>query len=185
MRSSWMLPARWSTPVVLGGVRTGLGFSDSRRQSGSSGHHRAELFPADFPVTSQAYQKLFAGSQDCFVTMLSDDGANLVFSTFLGGSDLDSCSGIALSPSERSRWQARLDPPTFPVLGSFQSRNAGFLDGFVVQMSGTGSTIAQLFLISGVSARINCPLSPWIAMATSMWPAPPALRPISRAPPPV
>jgi hypothetical protein len=105
---------------------------------------------ADYPVTAQAYQRLFAGSQDCFVTMLSADGTSLVFSTFLGGSDLDSCRAIALSPSGTITLAGSTRSSNFPVPGAFQAQTGGLLDGFVAQMNSTGSTLLSSSYLGGI-----------------------------------
>jgi hypothetical protein len=105
---------------------------------------------ADFPVTTQAYQRQFAGSQDCFVTMLSGDGKNLMFSTFLGGGDLDSCRAVAVSSSGTITLAGSTRSSDFPVLGAFQTKTGGFLDGFVVQMNSTGSALLSSSYLGGI-----------------------------------
>ena len=118
----------------------------------NSGHAviTGQTTSTDYPVTSQAYQKLFAGSQDCFVTMLSGDGTSLAFSTFLGGSGLDSCRAIALSPSGTITLAGSTRSSDFPVLGAFQAKSAGFLDGFVAQINNTGSTLLSSSYLGGI-----------------------------------
>lgn len=105
---------------------------------------------ADYPVSTQAYQKLYGGSQDCFVTMLAPDGGSAVFSTYLGGSNLDNCRAVALSPSGTITLAGSTRSSDFPVLGAFQNRTAGFLDGFVAQMDGTGSTLLSSSFLGGI-----------------------------------
>ncbi len=105
---------------------------------------------ADYPVTAQAYQKLYAGSQDCFVTKLAADGKSAVFSTYLGGSKLDSCRAVALSPAGTITLAGSTRSADFPVLGAFQTRSGGFLDGFVVQMNGTGSALLSSSYLGGI-----------------------------------
>jgi len=50
----------------------------------------------DFPVTPDAYQSGFQGGGDAFVTMLDPTGSKVVYSTFIGGSSLDSGNSIAV-----------------------------------------------------------------------------------------
>ena len=58
----------------------------------------------DFPTTAGAAQTTHAGgSFDAYVTKLDATGSGLVFSTYLGGSDID--LGFELSP-----WTARATP---------------------------------------------------------------------------
>ena len=51
---------------------------------------------ADYPVTADAYQPVFAGDYDFGVTRLSADGSQVEYSTFLGGSFFDYSTGIAV-----------------------------------------------------------------------------------------
>jgi hypothetical protein len=50
----------------------------------------------NFPTTPGAVQPTFGGLQDAFVAKLAPDGATLVYATYLGGSQPDSGSGMAI-----------------------------------------------------------------------------------------
>lgn len=52
-------------------------------------------YSADFPVTNSSYDKIYNGGADLFVLKLSADGAQLLASTFLGGSADDGINGEA------------------------------------------------------------------------------------------
>ena len=52
----------------------------------------------NFPVTASAYQKTLAGSNDVFVTRFAPGGSALLYSTYLGGTNLDEGLGIAVDP---------------------------------------------------------------------------------------
>lgn len=135
--------------TILGGTGSDWGSAiavDSQGRAVVTG----QTISADYPVTAQAYQRLFAGSQDCFVTMLSGDATSLVFSTFLGGSDLDSCRAVALSSTGTITLAGSTRSANFPVLGAFQSKTGGFLDGFVTQMNGTGSALLSSSYLGGI-----------------------------------
>jgi hypothetical protein len=72
---------------------TGIGIDPSGYiyVSGSSG--------SGFPVTSGGYDQLYNGGYDLFITKLNPSAsgnAQLVYSTYLGGSDDDECRGMAL-----------------------------------------------------------------------------------------
>jgi len=53
----------------------------------------------DFPVTSNAYDESFNGTQDAVVLMLNSDLDSLLGSTYLGGSSKEWGGGIAISPN--------------------------------------------------------------------------------------
>ncbi len=50
----------------------------------------------DFPVTENAYDKIFNGDQDLFVTVLDNTGNKIVYSTFVGGESKDSFTSIGI-----------------------------------------------------------------------------------------
>ncbi|MCC5465376.1 SBBP repeat-containing protein, partial [Pelosinus baikalensis] len=50
----------------------------------------------DFPTTPDAFQTTLKGGQDAFVTKLNLAGSALVYSTYLGGINSDTASGIAV-----------------------------------------------------------------------------------------
>jgi hypothetical protein len=51
---------------------------------------------SDFPSAGNAYQTSLAGSQNAFVSELNPQGTALLYSTYLGGSSVDSANGIAV-----------------------------------------------------------------------------------------
>jgi len=56
-------------------------------------------YSTDFPTTSNAFQISSGGSSDAFVTELNPSGSGLIYSTFLGGSDVDQGYHIAVGNS--------------------------------------------------------------------------------------
>src|SRR5206468_6916767 len=54
---------------------------------------------SDFPTTPGVFQPNLAGSDDAFVTKLNPTGAGLVYSTYLGGSNVEQSFGIAVDAS--------------------------------------------------------------------------------------
>jgi uncharacterized protein (TIGR03437 family) len=75
---------------------------------------------ADFPVTAGVVQTKLAGTQNAFVARLDGDG-KLVFSTYLGGSGMDSGGAVQLDSAGSiyvAGMATSLDYPTTP--GTFQ-----------------------------------------------------------------
>jgi hypothetical protein len=95
----------------------------------------------DFPTTTDALLT-FAGETDAFVAKLDPSGSNLVYSTLLGGSGIDTAEGLAVSPNGvvyLAGFTASTDFPT--TAGAFQPTNAGGFDAFVASISRDGSTL--------------------------------------------
>src|SRR5438105_962505 len=51
-------------------------------------------FSKDFPVSSNAYQKIYGGKCDIFVSKFSEDGTKLLASTYVGGTQPDGLNGV-------------------------------------------------------------------------------------------
>jgi len=54
---------------------------------------------ADYPTTPGAFDRTLDGGADAFVTKLNTSGSALAYSTFLGGTDFDGASDIAVDGS--------------------------------------------------------------------------------------
>ena len=90
----------------------------------------------DFPVTPGVVQPVFGGWTDAFVTKLDPPGANLIYSTYLGGSESDYGHDIAVDYNESAYvtgWTNSLDFPTTPA--AFDTTyNGGISDAFVTKL---------------------------------------------------
>ena len=53
---------------------------------------------ADFPVSANAFQKSLDGTQDGVIIKTSADLSNILFSSFLGGSEDDAAFVLAINP---------------------------------------------------------------------------------------
>ncbi|MHA2033564.1 MAG: SBBP repeat-containing protein, partial [Candidatus Kariarchaeaceae archaeon] len=102
----------------------------------------------DFPVKN-ALQQYIGGERDIFLTKFSPDGQTLLFSTFLGGSDLDSVKKIALDPSGNIVLSGETYSPDFPIK---KSQNKNFSIGsnvFVTKISSDGQSLLFSFPVGG------------------------------------
>ena len=70
--------------------------------------------PEDFPVTAGAYQTSSDGLYDAFVAKLGVDGASLVYSTYLGGSDMTKATASLSTPPATPTLPATHDSADFP-----------------------------------------------------------------------
>jgi len=65
---------------------------------------------SDFPLTSSAFQSVFGGETDLFISKFSPDGKSLLASTFIGGSNFDGLNGIhAIDSNSTIYAPSRLD----------------------------------------------------------------------------
>lgn len=86
---------------------------------------------AGVTTTPDAHQATNAGSGDAYVAQLNDTGSDLLYATYLGGTDNESASGIALDPNENiyiTGTTLSSDFPTTP--GAFDRLWAGDISIF-------------------------------------------------------
>jgi uncharacterized repeat protein (TIGR01451 family) len=106
-------------------------------------------YSSDFPATANAYQGTLAGvNKDLFVARLNADGSELVYATYLGGSDLDECWDIATDGAGNAYVTGDTGSEDFPTQNAYQQTCAlgpfSCSDGFVTRIDTTKSNAASL-----------------------------------------
>jgi len=103
-----------------------------------------------FPVTGNAFQRVFGGTEDAFVAKL-DSAGHLVYCTYLGGGGADGAFGIAVSAAGNAYVTGYTESVSFPTtLGAPQRSFAGgFHDAFLAQLSRDGDTLVYSTLLGG------------------------------------
>ena len=97
---------------------------------------------SNFPATPNAFQKLRKGIQDGFLTKMNPTGNALNFSTYIGGSDLDSCAGIVVDANDRAVLTGFTDSMDYPVVNAFYPYTVGALsEAFVTRFNQNGSAV--------------------------------------------
>jgi hypothetical protein len=107
-------------------------------------------YSEDFPVLN-AYQYSKGGPISGFVTKFSTAGDSLVYSTYLGGSGLDFCEGIAVDSTGCAYVCGYSDSTDFPTLNAFQNTPHGYDSAFITKFSPTGSSLVYSTLLGGNS----------------------------------
>jgi Calx-beta domain-containing protein/beta-propeller repeat-containing protein/uncharacterized protein DUF4214 len=105
-----------------------------------------------FPVTPNAFQKTqnnSNGNGEVFITKFTPDGADMVYSTLLGGSSTDTSTGIALDTTGNAYVVGWTDSADFPVRNAFQSTLRGFPNAFVTKLNATGSDLLYSTFLGG------------------------------------
>jgi hypothetical protein len=95
----------------------------------------------NFPTTPAAFQTIFGGASDAFVTKLNPAGsAPLVYSTYLGGSGVEYGMGIATDSFGSAYVTGQTSSTNFPTTpGAFQTTYGGGTDAFVTKVNPAGS----------------------------------------------
>jgi hypothetical protein len=115
----------------------GLGIAvDRRGRATVAGSTSSE----DFPVTADAFQPVYQGDDDAFVTTVRAGGGGLVASTYLGGSNSDYAdAGVALDRRGNAYTGGESWGPGFPTTpGAFDRQFDGDIhDGWVAKLDPT------------------------------------------------
>jgi hypothetical protein len=119
-------------------------------------------YSGNFPITPGAFQTVCSYGNPCllygdaFVTKIDPTGSSLVYSTYLGGSELDGARAIAVDSSGNAYvtgWAQSTNFPTTP--GAFQTTcspgGSSCRNAFVTKLNPTGSNLVYSTYLSGTS----------------------------------
>ncbi len=141
--------------TYLGGSGGDLGWGIAVDTSGNAYVTGQTQSSTDFPTTAGAFQTTYGGREDVFVTKLNSAGTNLLYSTYLGGSDFDYGNGIAVDSSGNAYVTGVTYSDDFPTTaGAFQTthRGGGYSrDAFVTQLNSTGTALLYSTYLGGGS----------------------------------
>ncbi|HEV2175955.1 MAG TPA: SBBP repeat-containing protein [Terriglobia bacterium] len=135
--------------TYLGGSSTDYGQSIALDGSGDA-FVTGTTTSVDFPNTAGAFQNLYGGGDDAFVTELNPSGSALVYSTYLGGSGSDQGFGIAVDKTGNAYVTGMTASTNFPVTpGSAQETFGGTSDAFVTKLNASGSALVYSTYLGG------------------------------------
>ena len=111
---------------------------------------------SDFPTTLRAYKRTMTGPSDAFVTKLSPDGAEIVFSTYLGGSGTDSATSLALGDDGALHLGGWTTSGDFPTSKQALQREyaGGSRDAIVATLNDAGTRLVHSTYLGGSGGDI-------------------------------
>ncbi len=140
--------------TFLGGSTADRGFGIAVDSAGNA-YVTGDTTSADFP-TANAFQSGFGGVQDAFVTKLNAAGDGLVYSTYLGGGDVDEGFGIAVDADGNAYITGKTQSRNFPTTeGAFDERYNRGGDAFVTKLNDAGSALVYSTYLGGSGSDIG------------------------------
>ncbi|MCG7337035.1 SBBP repeat-containing protein [Sporosarcina sp. ACRSM] len=104
----------------------------------------------DFPTTPGVYDTTFNGNRDAFVTKLNATGTALVYSTYLGGTNLDQGWSIAVDSAGNAYVTGITSSSDFPITPrAFQMGNNGLANAFVTKLNAAGTALIYSTYLGG------------------------------------
>ena len=111
---------------------------------------------ADFPVLN-AYQGVKAAQQDGFITKIAAAGRTLLYSTFLGGSNVNTIAGIAVDTLGSAYVAGNTLSIDFPVASAYMSFIPGEQSGFVTKLTPSGGALVYSTFLGGSGGGLALP----------------------------
>jgi hypothetical protein len=111
-----------------------------------------ETGSSNFPTTAGAISRVRGGAFDAFVTKLNPVGSALIYSTYLGGSQVDFGQRIALSKdgTNSAYLAGTTRSPDFPTTtGAFDTTANGEFDVFVARLNPSGTVLIYSTFLGG------------------------------------
>jgi hypothetical protein len=145
------------SPLIIDPVlaySTYLGGSDDEGIFGIGFDEDGNIFVAgetsslDFPQKG-AVQNHHGGNYDAFVSKFDAQGANLIYSTYLGGTQYDHAIGVKVDEHGSVYLAGITRSSDFPVKNALQGALTGTANGFVTKLSPTGSELVFSTYLGG------------------------------------
>ncbi|MGQ0570273.1 MAG: DUF7948 domain-containing protein [Armatimonadota bacterium] len=137
---------------LWGGARD-IGFGIAVDASGSA-YVTGQTVSTNFPVTPGAFDTTVTGNGDAFVTRVNPTGSTLLYSTYLGGSDVDRGFRIAADAAGNAHVTGQTASTDFPTTpGAFDTMANGSSDAFVTKLNPPGSALVYSTYLGGASVE--------------------------------
>jgi hypothetical protein len=124
-----------SYATYLGGSGEDLGSGIAVDAAGNA-YVTGQTESTNFPTTLGAFQTAQPGFVNVFVSKLNAAGSALLYSTYLGGNDIDNGTGIVVNAAGNAYVAGYSFSSNFPTTSdAFQTTFGGVVDAFVVKLA--------------------------------------------------
>jgi hypothetical protein len=117
-------------------------------------------FSSNFPTTTGAIQTFRSGIRDAFVFRLNQTGSGMIYSTFVGGNELEDGNAISVDEQNNAYITGFTRSDNFPVTANvFNGSFGGGEDAFISKINPNGTAFLFSALLSGNSRDIGHAIS--------------------------
>jgi hypothetical protein len=153
--------------TYIGGSSSDYGYGITVDSSGNA-YVTGYTSSFNYDVTADAFQATNGGNSDVFVTKLNASGSGLVYSTYIGGSNIDEGYGIAVDGSGNAYVTGFTSSFDYDVTaGVFQTTLDGSTNVFVTKLCFTSITLTSAPATNNQSVCINSSITNIIYTTTS------------------
>jgi len=146
-------------PVLVASTLSGTGGGGSNFGHGASFdlagniYTHARSFDSVYPTTEGAFQETYGGGgTDVAVSKLTPDGSDLIYASFIGGSDGDLPISSIVNGNQELYVYGNTTSDDFPVSNNaFQQDLGGGLDIFITGLSADGTELVGSTLLGGTA----------------------------------
>jgi len=104
----------------------------------------------DYPTTEGCYDDTFDGDRDGAVVKLSNDGSDIEYSTYIGGSNNDTATGITVDSDGFAYVTGYTSSPDFPTTsGCYDPIFSSSSEAFIIKMNKDGSDLLYSSFLGG------------------------------------
>jgi hypothetical protein len=112
-------------------------------------HVGGQTGSTNFPTTAGAFDRVKGGAFDAFVVKLNATGSALLYSTFIGGTEVEYVADITVAGGS-AYVVGPTRSPNFPTTaGAYDTTLNGEFDGFVTRLNPTGSALVFSTFLGG------------------------------------
>jgi hypothetical protein len=108
-----------------------------------------QTMSSNFPTVNPYQATLGDSLGDAFVTKLNATGSALIYSTYLGGTNLDRAFKVAVDGSGNSYLTGYTQSNNFPISNAFQTTYRGGYSAFVTKFNAAGSALVYSTYLGG------------------------------------
>jgi hypothetical protein len=134
--------------TYLGGTNNDRGYAVCLDGQGSV-YVTGCTYSKNFPILNGC-QKIYNGNGDVFLTKLSANGRTLKYSTYLGGSDWDLASGVAVDGNGDAFIAGLSYSENFPLANPLFPQKAGSADAFIATLNPHGNQLVFSSFFGGM-----------------------------------